>query len=90
MCLSPQANKPVYVGRAASLSFLQLVRDTVTQHIGPSQFSHNVKSENMLETETPQDIPPIVEASLEPSQIQALLHSYRIAVSLISEPPRLR
>lgn len=73
------------MGRAASLSFLQLVRDTVTQHIGPSQFSHNVKSEDMLETETPHDIPPIVEPSLNPSQMHALLQSYRIAVSLPSE-----
>ncbi|CAG8070582.1 unnamed protein product [Penicillium salamii] len=39
----------VYVGKAASLSFLQLLRDTVTQHIGPSQFSQ--RSEDMLETE---------------------------------------
>ncbi|KAJ5762573.1 uncharacterized protein N7511_005955, partial [Penicillium nucicola] len=45
----------VYVGKAASLSFLQLLRDTVTQHIGPSQFSHNVRSEDMLETEAHHD-----------------------------------
>ena len=47
---------PVYVGKAASLSFLQLLRDTVTQHIGPSQFSHNLRSEDMLETEAHHDI----------------------------------
>ncbi|EHK21085.1 uncharacterized protein TRIVIDRAFT_153210 [Trichoderma virens Gv29-8] len=41
----------VYIGEAASLSFLQLIRDTVTAQIGPSQFSHNEKSDNMLETE---------------------------------------
>ncbi|KAJ5584812.1 uncharacterized protein N7459_004612 [Penicillium hispanicum] len=41
----------VYVGKAASLSFLQLLRETVAQHIGPSQFSHNFRSEDMLETE---------------------------------------
>lgn len=45
----------VYVGKAASLSFLQLLRDTVTQHIGPSQFSHNFRSEDMLETEAHHD-----------------------------------
>ncbi|CEJ57965.1 hypothetical protein PMG11_06639 [Penicillium brasilianum] len=45
----------VYVGKAASLSFLQLLRETVTQHIGPSQFSHNYKSEDMLETEAHHD-----------------------------------
>ncbi|KAL6876872.1 hypothetical protein J3F83DRAFT_727362 [Trichoderma novae-zelandiae] len=41
----------VYIGEAASLSFLQLVRDTVTAQIGPSQFSHNEKRDSMLETE---------------------------------------
>ncbi|GLI78953.1 hypothetical protein PoHVEF18_007275 [Penicillium ochrochloron] len=45
----------VYVGKAASLSFLQLLRETVTQHIGPSQFSHNYRSEDMLETEAHHD-----------------------------------
>ncbi|KAJ5120938.1 uncharacterized protein N7515_010326 [Penicillium bovifimosum] len=46
----------VYVGKAASLSFLQLLRDTVMQHIGPSQFSHNVRNEDMLETEAHHDL----------------------------------
>ncbi|KAJ5227608.1 uncharacterized protein N7469_007614 [Penicillium citrinum] len=46
----------VYVGKAASLSFLQLLRETVTQHIGPSQFSHNLRSEDMLENEAHHDI----------------------------------
>ncbi|RFU78003.1 hypothetical protein TARUN_4238 [Trichoderma arundinaceum] len=41
----------VYIGEAASLSFLQLIRDTVTAQIGPSQFSHNDKRDSMLETE---------------------------------------
>ncbi|KAJ5560756.1 hypothetical protein N7535_008953 [Penicillium sp. DV-2018c] len=45
----------VYVGKAASLSFLQLLRDTVRQHIGPSQFTHNVRNEDMLETEAHHD-----------------------------------
>ncbi|KAK2753619.1 hypothetical protein FQN54_007396 [Arachnomyces sp. PD_36] len=45
----------VYIGGAASISFLQLIRDTVTEHIGPSQFSHNNKSDNMLETESPKE-----------------------------------
>ncbi|KAL7944994.1 hypothetical protein V8C42DRAFT_324265 [Trichoderma barbatum] len=42
----------VYIGEAASLSFLQLIRDTVTAQIGPSQFSHNEKRDNMLEAES--------------------------------------
>ncbi|KKK26343.1 hypothetical protein ARAM_004262 [Aspergillus rambellii] len=71
----------VYVGRAASLSFLQLLRDTVTQHIGPSQFSHNVKSEDMLETETPHETPPPIDDDLDFSQEQNYIQTYRIAVS---------
>ncbi|RMZ92081.1 hypothetical protein DV736_g685, partial [Chaetothyriales sp. CBS 134916] len=42
----------VYIGVAASISFLQLVRDTVVGCIGPSQFSHNATSDNMLETQS--------------------------------------
>lgn len=72
---------PVYVGRAASLSFLQLLRDTVTQHIGPSQFSHNVKLEDMLETEAPKNVSPGFEDQLDLQQRQALLRAYQIAVS---------
>ncbi|KAF1736960.1 putative transcriptional regulatory protein [Beauveria bassiana] len=41
----------VYIGGAASISFLQFVRDTVAAQIGPSQFSHNDRSETMLENE---------------------------------------
>ncbi|KAG8406526.1 hypothetical protein J3459_018689 [Metarhizium acridum] len=43
----------VYIGGAASLSFLQLVRSIVADQIGPSQFSHNDKSDTMLEKESP-------------------------------------
>ncbi|KAJ6441094.1 Fungal specific transcription factor [Purpureocillium lavendulum] len=43
----------VYIGGAASLSFLQLVRGMVADQIGPSQFSHNAQSETMLEKESP-------------------------------------
>ncbi|RMZ81866.1 hypothetical protein DV738_g2078, partial [Chaetothyriales sp. CBS 135597] len=45
-------NSRVYIGGAASISFLQLVRDTVFGCIGPSQFSHNATSDNMLETQS--------------------------------------
>ncbi|KAL3469632.1 hypothetical protein BJX99DRAFT_240964 [Aspergillus californicus] len=71
----------VYIGRAASLSFLQLLRDTVTQHIGPSQFSHNVKSEDMLETDTPDDVPPSFEREIDTYDVQAYIRTYQIATS---------
>ncbi|KAH1550739.1 hypothetical protein KXX57_009302 [Aspergillus fumigatus] len=71
----------VYVGRAASLSFLQLLRDTVTQHIGPSQFSHNVKLEDMLETEAPRNVSPDFEDQLDLQQRESLLRAYQISTS---------
>ena len=43
----------MYIGGAASLSFLELVRSIVADQIGPSQFSHNDKSDTMLEKESP-------------------------------------
>ena len=63
----------MYIGVAASISLLQLVRDTVVECIGPSQFSHNVSSDNMLETESPLPtsrslVPTIVDLSFEEKQ----------------------
>ncbi|KAG9245456.1 fungal-specific transcription factor domain-containing protein [Calycina marina] len=60
----------VYVGQAASISFLQLVREIVYRHIGPSQFSHNDQTESMLETQssnatTPLFSPPEVHLDLK-------------------------
>ncbi|KAJ4015469.1 hypothetical protein NW752_006931 [Fusarium irregulare] len=43
----------VYIGGAASISFLQIVRNLVSQQIGPSAFSHNETSDKMLEIESP-------------------------------------
>ncbi|EEP78859.1 predicted protein [Uncinocarpus reesii 1704] len=39
----------VYIGGAASLSFLQFIRETVVQYTGPSGFTHNAKIDSMLE-----------------------------------------
>ncbi|CAG8038773.1 unnamed protein product [Penicillium olsonii] len=69
----------VYVGKAASLSFLQLLRDTVTQHIGPSQFSQ--RSEDMLETEAHHDL---LNFSIERCNVDEKRHfiqSYEAATS---------
>ncbi|RAL12945.1 uncharacterized protein BO97DRAFT_389401 [Aspergillus homomorphus CBS 101889] len=71
----------VYIGKAASLSFLQLVRDTVTQCIGPSQFSHNMKSDDMLETEPPDDIPLEVDDEIDVRQQQYYVQAYCTATS---------
>ncbi|KAL4973095.1 hypothetical protein BDW66DRAFT_168867 [Aspergillus desertorum] len=79
--LRNRQGEQVYIGRAASLSFLQLLRDTVTQHIGPSQFSHNVTKEDMLETDTPDDIPASFQNDVDPQAEQAYLRVYHIATS---------
>lgn len=81
MCDRRLIFEKVYVGKAASLSFLQLLRDTVTQHIGPSQFSHNVKSEDMLETESLHHIPPAVDDRLDLAHKEAFIRAYLTAVS---------
>ncbi|KAH7149193.1 hypothetical protein B0J13DRAFT_606369 [Dactylonectria estremocensis] len=49
MLLNLRGNR-VFIGEAASISFLQFLRDTVEEQIGPSQFTRNDKSQNMLET----------------------------------------
>lgn len=60
----------MYIGEAASLSFLQLVRSIVADQIGPSQFSHNDQSETMLEKESPRSarnisVPRIADLDVE-------------------------
>ncbi|EFX06708.1 salicylate hydroxylase [Grosmannia clavigera kw1407] len=52
----------VYIGQAASLSFLQLAREIVSEHIGPSEFSHNGKVQTMLETTSPVTAEPSISA----------------------------
>jgi hypothetical protein len=75
----------VYVGNAATLSFLQLLRGTVSQSIGRSQFSHNAKNDVMLETDDSElTIPPYPEEELDFEQRLALIRKYMIVVSLHS------
>ncbi|KAJ5371496.1 uncharacterized protein N7496_007588 [Penicillium cataractarum] len=71
----------VYVGKAASLSFLQLLRETVTQHIGPSQFSHNYKSEDMLETEAHHDPLNFSEEHCSIEEKRRFIKTFSIATS---------
>lgn len=70
----------VYVGKAASLSFLQLLRETVTQHIGPSQFSHNVRSEDMLESEAHHDSLNFSEERCTVEEKDRFIQHYYVAV----------
>lgn len=70
----------MYVGKAASLSFLQLLRDTVTQHIGPSQFSHNGRSEDMMETEAHHDLLNFYEERCSVDEKRLFIQNYEAAV----------
>ncbi|KAJ9482753.1 hypothetical protein VN97_g10670 [Penicillium thymicola] len=71
----------VYVGKAASLSFLQLLRDTVTQHIGPSQFSHNGRSEDMLEAEAHHDLLNFSQECCAVDEKDRFIQNYHAATS---------
>lgn len=81
----------MYIGEAASISFLQFVRDTVAAQIGPSQFSHNEQSDSMLETEpaisVPESITPAIE-ELDSSRRQEYISAYRAAVSVAKQDIR--
>lgn len=70
----------MYVGKAASLSFLQLLRDTVTQHIGPSQFSHNGRSEDMLEAEAHHDLLDFSHECCAVDEKDRFIQNYHAAV----------
>lgn len=80
----------VYIGEAASLSFLQLIRDTVTAQIGPSQFSQSDKRHSMLETEPSVAVdsndlePTTYNLDVENSLLYARI--YEAAVSIASKP----
>lgn len=69
----------VYIGEAASLSFLEVVRDTVASQIGPSQFTQNEKSDRMFETEPA--IADNVAISLSDEDVVAYLATFESAVS---------
>lgn len=84
----------VYIGGAASISFLQLIRDTVTAHIGPSQFSHNNKSDNMLETESPKEYrhappSPVTDPDLDLKLLYAQTYQAAVSVYLVTPVPQL-
>jgi hypothetical protein len=79
--VSTEANPcSVYIGGSASISFLQLLRDTVTQSLGPSQFSHNAKTGSMLESKAQVDNPSYSENPLSLDKKLALVGVYDVAV----------
>ncbi|KAF4454887.1 hypothetical protein F53441_2680 [Fusarium austroafricanum] len=75
----------VYIGGAASISFLQIVRNLVSQQIGPSAFSHNEKSDTMLEIESPTATTndETNAMRLSPEQKQQYLRSYYVVTEAL-------
>ncbi|KAI1921338.1 hypothetical protein LOZ64_001620 [Ophidiomyces ophidiicola] len=72
----------VYIGGAASLSFLQLIRETVVQYTGPSGFTHNAKIDSMLENaSTEAEVSSHSAEILTPEEKAAFLENYRLATS---------
>ncbi|KAI1336032.1 hypothetical protein F5Y15DRAFT_395765 [Xylariaceae sp. FL0016] len=72
----------VYIGGAASLSFLQFIRETVAEQIGPSQFTHNEETDRMLETKSLESatatlVPSVVE--LDPQEKLSYLEIFNAA-----------
>lgn len=74
----------VYIGQAASLSFLQLAREIVSEHIGPSEFSHNGKIQTMLETASPVSVEqrpgPALDVFLDVDQMLLYADAFNSAV----------
>lgn len=78
----------VYIGSAASISFLQVLRRVVSEQIGPSPFSHNDKAETMLEKASPDQkmievtSPSLTLPELSMNEKQAFVRCYCTVVSL--------
>jgi hypothetical protein len=67
---------------------LQIVRNLVSQQIGPSAFSHNEKSDTMLEIESPTATTQDNEINAELTQAQKTqyLHAYYAVVCQRNHP----
>ena len=80
----------VFIGGAASISFLQVIRQIVAKQIGPTPFSHNDKSETMLEIEPTQDLAAPPEMELEVPELSVeLKHKYLQCYHSVVRPQAL-
>jgi hypothetical protein len=77
----------VYVGAAASIAFLQTVRRVVAGQIGPSNFSHSMDSEKMLEIETPQSTDDTMSITEEQKQLFLQCYSSVVRTPFIKQIP---
>lgn len=71
----------VYVGGTASLSFLQFLRRTIRQQMGPSSFTENSRRNQMLEVSSPEDTHINLEEN--PGQRRELIDVFLAAVRTI-------
>lgn len=69
------------------MSFLQLVRSIVADQIGPSQFSHNDKSETMLEKESPSSSRNLLAPSIVELDVDTKLAYSQCYRAVVGESP---
>ncbi|KAF9887522.1 hypothetical protein FE257_010100 [Aspergillus nanangensis] len=78
----------VFIGPSASLSFLQFIRDTVSRHLGPSQFSNNEHTETMFEDTSRQmpSSPGVEDMDLDEKErlVDVYLHATSGMIEVIS------
>ena len=79
MRLSCKLTDQVYVGNTAALAFLQFLRQILSQHMGPSQFTENRNGNVMLEARISGEGVADFEDSLEDKR--TLVDNYFLAVS---------
>jgi hypothetical protein len=75
---------PVYIGKTAGLAFLHFLRQILSEHMGPSQFTENMRGDVMLEAQLPDAGPPELNLSLEEKAL--LIDGFFLAVSILSLP----
>lgn len=66
------------MGNAAALAFLQFLRQILSQHMGPSQFTENSRGNVMLEAQSLGEI--VSEVEQDPQMNRRLINKFFLAV----------
>ena len=91
--LSNRQGEKLFIGESASLSFLEIVRETVSHSIGASDFSDEPTRDRMLEADL-QDVPYQIELWFDVQRQQHYLENYILATSgvvdVVTKPEAMR
>jgi hypothetical protein len=71
----------MYIGKTASLAFLRFLRQILSQHMGPSQFTENQRGNVMLEAQLPAEGSLELEDSLDEKRV--LVDGFFLAASFL-------